>query len=106
MGRTAGSLNKPKVHKFNNQSEHLNEVESFKVSYDFGYEGGISVFVAFSDFGSKIVSIPRFGLSKCVLNDWDVLSMLLEDRGMEHRRNEAEQMASMILRDIQLYRHK
>lgn len=105
-GRPKGSLNKAKVIELGTVSDHLKKVETFKISYDFGYEGGIAVYVSMGEYGEKIVSVPRLGLSTCVLSDYDVTVMLLRDRGLWNRRTEADQFAAAIVRDIQLYRHK
>lgn len=107
MGRPKGSTNKAKLHQLNELSDHIKEVKSFRVSYDFGnFEGGIAVYVSYGDHGAIIVSIPRLGLSTCVLHDSDVNGMLLKNNGFYHNRSSAEQFSTMILRDIKLYRHK
>lgn len=77
---------------------------AYHKTYDLGdWEGGIAVYVAHGEHGTKIVSVPRLRLSTVLTgyNDFqELLAMLMKNGTMYHNPDETELFANMILNDI------
>ncbi|WP_157930370.1 hypothetical protein [Mycobacteroides abscessus] len=81
------------------------ETKAFRKTYELtDWEGGIAVYIAMGNYGVKIISIPRLGLSTAITSDsnYEISSMLMRNRTLYNNPKEMELLESMIQRDMNM----